>query len=412
MQSSFRPQQLLNQRFSVEFEYPVVFCDDALSPTDSHLLWAITRREPERRHPVMFVADAGLAAAWPDLAQQVQNYAAAHARHIELRAELMLVPAGEPCKNDPAVLEGLLHAFADARLDRQASVIAIGGGAALDVIGYAAAIVHRGLRLVRMPSTVLAQNDAGVGVKNGVNARSAKNFLGTFAPPFAVVNDSRWLSSLPTRDARAGFAEAIKVSLIRDAAFFEWIERHADELVQPLALGERNLALEELIRRCAELHLRHIAAAGDPFENGSARPLDYGHWAAHRLEIMTHHELRHGEAVMIGMLLDARYAERAGLLATSALERLLKLAARLGLPLFHPALLTRSQHAAASSAVPPGQKLEILSGLEHFREHLGGTLCLTLLTGIGQSVEVSTMDEDRIEEAVAWLEVQARAFAS
>ena len=194
------------------------------------------------------------------------------------------------------------------RIDRHSYVIAIGGGAVLDAVGLVAATTHRGVRLIRVPTTVLAQDDSGVGVKNGVNLCGVKNFVGTFAPPFAVLNDLDLLTRLSERDKIAGMAEAVKVALIRDGDFFAWLERNADELVT----FERP-ALAQMIRRCAELHMRQIAHGGDPFETGSARPLDYGHWSAHKLESLTHHHVRHGEAVAIGIALDARYSVLAGL---------------------------------------------------------------------------------------------------
>ena len=170
----------------------------------------------------------------------------------------------------------------DQRIDRHSSVIAIGGGAMLDVVGFAAAITHRGVRLIRMPTTVLAQNDAGIGVKNGVNYLGKKNFLGSFAPPFAVINDFTLLYTLRPQQWRDGTAEAVKVALIRDRAFFEWIEANAARLVE-----RDSTAFRFLIRRCAELHLEHITAGGDPFERGSARPLDFGHWSAHKMESLS-----------------------------------------------------------------------------------------------------------------------------
>src|SRR4029079_4140447 len=112
-------------------------------------------------------------------------------------------------------------------LDRHAFVMAVGGGALLDLVGYAAATTHRGGRLLRVPTTVLAQNDSGVGVKNGVNAFGVKNLVGTFAPPFAVINDLRFLQTLEPRERVAGMAEAVKVALVRDASFFEWMEAEA-----------------------------------------------------------------------------------------------------------------------------------------------------------------------------------------
>src|SRR5690606_10490407 len=387
-----RPGNCHLQRFSVPFEYPVIFENRVLEAESSCLAWAIARREPERRHPFCAVLDEGLLAATPGLDERVRRYAEVHGEALELRGEPIRVPGGEAAKGDPALIGALQAAFAAAHLDRQAVVLAIGGGAALDAIGYAASSVHRGLRVVRMPSTVLSQCDGGVGVKNGVNAFSSKNFLGSFAPPYAVVNDRALLGTLPLREARAGMAEAVKVALIRDASFFEWLMQHAAEL------GEaRPEPLFELVRRAALLHLEHIASAGDPFELGSARPLDYGHWSAHRLEIASGYELRHGEAVAIGMLLDARYAERAGYLDARELARISALLAALGLPRYHPALSERVEG-----------RLGVLAGLDEFREHLGGALTVTLLRGVARPFEVNALDERLIEDAVAWLEAEAR----
>ena len=238
------------------------------------------------------------------------------------------VLGGEAVKNDPQIIARLHALFHAHHLDRHSFALVLGGGAVQDAVGFAAATAHRGIRVVRVPTTVLSQNDSGVGVKNGVNLFGSKNFVGTFAPPFAVINDARFLVRLPPRDRVAGLAEAVKVALIRDVAFFESMERAAD------ALATFDLdATEEVVRRCAALHLGHIATGGDPFELCSARPLDFGHWAAHKLESMTAHELRHGEAVAIGIVLDSRYAFEAGLLAEADCLRIhaLMVLAALGL---------------------------------------------------------------------------------
>jgi 3-dehydroquinate synthase len=385
--SDFVPTNHHLERFSVEFEYPVAFVRGALEPAERTLAWAIARREPERRHPVFVVLDGGLAFARPELYDEVTRYCAAHASTLELRGEPFVMPGGEQAKNDPALVTALHAELAQARLDRHAAVIIIGGGAVLDAAGYAAATAHRGLRTVRLPSTVLAQCDGGVGVKNGINGFAAKNFVGTFAPPFAVIDDFDMLTTLPLRDARAGMAEAVKVALVHEPSLFAWLEENA------AALSEADPEpLATLVRRCAGLHLAHISGGGDPFETGSARPLDYGHWAAHKLELMTGHGLRHGEAVAIGMLLDARYAERQGLLPSADLERIENLLLALGLPLYHPALAERR-----------GEKLAVLTGLEDFREHLGGTLSITLLEGIGRAREVGDIDPRGVEDAIGWL---------
>ena len=243
-----------------------------------------------------------------------------------------------------------------------------------------------------MPTTILGQNDSGVGVKNGVNAFGQKNLLGTFAPPFAVLNDSAFLERLDPRDKRAGMAEAVKVALIRDGAFFRWLESAAADLHD-----FKPAAVDRLIRRCAELHMIQIASGGDPFERGSARPLDFGHWAAHKLELLTGHALRHGEAVAIGLALDTRYSVLSGRLAEGEELRVLGLLKAIGLPTYHPMLKAHND---------AGQHV-LLKGLSDFREHLGGELTITLLTALGVGVEVHEMDEALILQSIAWLEEQA-----
>jgi 3-dehydroquinate synthase len=273
-------------------------------------------------------------------------------------------------------------------MDRQSFVVVIGGGALQDMAGYAAAITHRGLRVVRIPTTVLGQNDSGIGVKNGINAFHKKNFFGTFAPPFAVLDDFRFLETLPARDRVSGMAEAVKVACIKDAAFFEWMEREA-----PALAAFRMPEVSELVRRCALRHLEHIATAGDPFELGSSRPLDFGHWAAHKLESLSEYELRHGEAVAIGIALDTRYSVEIGMLAEAQGERVLSLLERIGLPTWDVLLDARAG----------GGERVVLAGIREFREHLGGELTLMMLEGIGQGREVRAVDESVVETAIEWL---------
>jgi 3-dehydroquinate synthase len=374
------------QRVPLVLEYPVVFTRDAFAAENRVVVDVLGRREPDRRHRVVAVVDAGVAAAHPGLAAAIDAYACAHAERIELVAQ-WTIPGGEAAKV-PSVLDSLVERLAALRIDRHSFVLAIGGGAALDVVGYAAATLHRGVRLVRMPTTVLAQNDAGVGVKNGINAFGAKNFLGTFAAPFAVIDDSSFLATLDPRDRAAGMAEAVKVAAIRDPVFFEWMLDHA----AALAAFELD-AIEKLIRRCAELHLAHIAGAGDPFETGNARPLDFGHWAAHKLELLTNHELRHGEAVAIGMVLDARYSVEAGLLAERAFVTFVELLERLRLPVWHPMLFDS----------------KLLDGLAEFREHLGGELTITVLEGIGHGVDHRDVRGELVQRALDWMRAKRAA---
>ena len=380
------------QRFAVTFEYPVHFTEGLFDPDNTVLADVVGRLEPDRRHRCLVFVDDGLLAQRPSLADDIVAYAARHQRRMELVTAPKPVPGGETIKNELFHIEQMQRILFDHHIDRHSFVIVVGGGAVLDAVGLVAATTHRGVRLIRVPTTVLAQDDSGVGVKNGVNLYGSKNFCGTFAPPFAVLNDLRLIEGLPPREKIAGMAEAVKVALIRDGEFFRWLERHADDLV----LFERT-AMAQMIQRCAELHMRQIAHGGDPFETGSARPLDYGHWSAHKLEMLTRHHLRHGEAVAIGIALDARYSVLSGLLEAGAEERICALLEHLGFRLWHPAL--RSRTSAGDHAV--------LAGLREFREHLGGELTVTLLAGIGRGVEVHVMDEALILDAIGWLEARA-----
>lgn len=376
------------QELTVRFEYPVYFTDDVFDPANPTLAEAISRLEPGRRHRVFVVLDSGLATATPTLAAAIYRYAAAHRTAIDLTAPPETVIGGESCKNDPQLpchLRRRLHALG---IDRHAFVAVVGGGAVQDMAGFAAATTHRGVRIIRLPTTVLSQNDGGTGVKNGLNAFGTKNFVGTFAPPFAVINDIRFIDTLERRDRIAGMAEAVKVALIRDAAFFGWLVDNAT----PLAVFQRS-AMTHMIRRSAELHLRHIAASGDPFEWGTARPLDFGHWAAHKLETLSGYSLRHGEGVAIGIALDSRYSVEMGLLDAQSLEVICGLLERLGLRLWHESL-----DLTDTSGRP-----QVLQGLAEFREHLGGALTIPLLTGIGRSIDWKEIDPDRLLRAIAWL---------
>jgi 3-dehydroquinate synthase len=379
------------QRFSVAYEFPVYFIRDVLSESSPILLEAMNRSAEGRRSRAVFFVDEGVVREMPDLPKRVTAYVAANAEQIELAGPVEIVEGGERSKNAPELVERLQRLLVSYGVDRHSYIVAIGGGAMLDLVGYVAATTHRGIRHIRIPTTVLAQNDSGVGVKNGVNAFGFKNMLGTFVPPVAVINDSAFIDVLPGRDKRAGMAEAVKVALIRDGAFFDWLEEKAEALA--LFASE---PLERLIRHCALLHMRQISNGGDPFERGSDRPLDFGHWSAHKLEALSNYELRHGEAVAIGIALDTRYSVLAGLLPPGADVRVRGLLERLGFNLWHETCDARR---------PDGRRV-LLAGLEEFREHLGGELTITLLRDIGTSIDVHAMDHDLLDQAIEWLRPQ------
>ncbi|MBW4613588.1 MAG: 3-dehydroquinate synthase [Desmonostoc vinosum HA7617-LM4] len=382
--------QPISQNISVTFHYDIHFTNNLFNLKNRTLAQIITADKEAKPKKVIAVVDAGLLLFWPELLQQITAYSQFYAEILTLAAEPIIVPAGEAAKNNPKLVEQIHQLIETTGLCRHSYLLAVGGGAVLDLGGYAAATAHRGIRLIRIPTTVLAQNDSGVGVKNGINAFGKKNFLGTFAPPYAVINDSAFLTTLEDRDWRSGIAEALKVALIKDARFFDFIcDRSA-----ALACHDMD-SMQQLIYRCAQLHLDHIATSGDSFEMGSSRPLDFGHWAAHKLEQLTDYNLRHGEAVAIGIALDSTYSYLKGLLSRSEWRRILKTLSTLGFRLYVPELTEKSSQL--------GHPRCIFQGLTEFREHLGGELTLMLLQGVGEGIEVHEVDISLYRQAISLL---------
>ncbi|MDN5200342.1 3-dehydroquinate synthase [Fulvivirgaceae bacterium BMA10] len=381
--------KLLQQSFSVSFQYPVYFSENIFQNQNQILKEVLSADGVASQKKLFFVIDEGVSQNHPKLVDQIKNYC----KHLEevatLVSEPLIVPGGEEVKNNRTYLDKILSITNEKGIDRHSYILAIGGGAVLDMAGFACAVAHRGIRYIRIPTTVLAQNDSGVGVKNGINAFGKKNFLGSFAPPFAVINDFTFLSTLDDRDWRAGISEAVKVALIKDREFFTFLEEHATKLLE-----RDNASMQYLIYQCAKLHLDHIASSGDPFEFGSSRPLDFGHWSAHKLEQLTNFELRHGEAVAIGMALDVTYACLKGWLKEEEWKRILALLLKLGFEIFVPELLDNENKDVH----------RILAGLAEFREHLGGALTIMLLREIGKGEEVHEMDQDLILRSIEVLQ--------
>lgn len=388
IRNNHKPLEAITARFVMPYEYPIHFTNDAFRLQNKKLIDLLHQKTtPQGSHTFIqcvVIIDQGVVAANPNLLHQIQAYFEFQGEHLRLRTSPLSVLGGETVKQAEQI-DRLHHYLWQHHVDRHNVVIAIGGGAVLDAVGYACATFHRGVHLLRMPSTVLAQNDAGVGVKNGYNALGAKNLIGTFSPPIAVLNDLSLLNNLPVRDRRAGLAEAVKVAAIRSHDFFQWMEQHTEELAQ-----FEPKVTQQAIATCAQLHIEQITQKGDPFETGNTRPLDYGHWAAHKLESLTDYQVRHGEAVAIGMALDAYYAHDIGLLPQASLIRLTQLLEHLGFDLWHDAL--------EDSSHPHSPRL--FDGLEEFRQHLGGSLCITLLRELGMGEDASHIDLEAMGRAL------------
>ena len=375
---------LIERTIQVTYQLRVHFTQNVFDGKNSLLQQILTANEPGPKKALV-VIDESLALAQPALLRSIEHYFSLHSPRLRLVCPPMIIEGGERAKNSYFHVSEIQSQVEKHHIDRHSYIIAVGGGALLDVVGLAAATAHRGVRHVRIPTTTLSQDDSGVGVKNGINAFGKKNFIGTFSPPFAVINDFQLLLSLPIRDMRAGYIEAVKVALIRDRRFFEAIEEDAAALA-----NLEPAAMQRLIYRSAELHLHHIATSGDPFEFGSARPLDFGHWSAHKLEQLSDYKIRHGEAVAAGIALDVVYSRKTGLIDAGTAGRILSLLEKLGFDLFANELLN----------VDSENNLMVLKGLEEFREHLGGELTITLLRGIGEGFEVHELNLPKIIESI------------
>lgn len=372
---------VINQAFQVPYSFNIVFTQNLFSLDNKEFINFLSNfGDTSFQKKILFLIDEGVAENHPYLMESIKQYFQGESQ-ISLANEILVLPGGELVKNDTQYLDKTLLAINEYGIDRHSFVAAIGGGAFLDMVGYASCIAHRGVKHIRIPTTVLSQNDSGVGVKNGVNFLGKKNFLGTFSPPVAVFNDSNFLTTLSDRDWRSGISEAVKVALIKDLAFFEWLEENAR------AMADREMiVMNEQIFRSAALHTNHISS-GDPFEMGSARPLDFGHWAAHKLEYLSNFEIRHGEAVAIGIALDSIYSELLGLISEEDSTRIIRLLKTLGFTLYHESLAEND-------------KLNLWEGLNEFREHLGGILTITILEKLGKGKEVHEVDFKLMKLAV------------
>jgi 3-dehydroquinate synthase len=374
----------LQQSFSVRFEYKVFFTEHLFNRTNGAFKDFLNSQRTGTNKKVLFVIDEGVAQHHPALQNDITEYFKT-VSGFTLADKFIIIEGGEQAKNNELLFYNLVDAVDFYGIDRHSYIVAIGGGSTLDLVGYAAAVSHRGIRHIRIPTTVLSQNDSGVGVKNGINYHSKKNFLGTFVPPVAVFNDYHFLTTLSIEEWRSGISEAIKVALIKDKTFFAWLQQNAK------ALANRDMpAMRFLIKRCAKMHLDHIAS-GDPFEMGSSRPLDFGHWSAHKLEQLSNFTVRHGEAVALGIALDSAYSYISGRLSESDAKSIVALLRKVGFAIIHPLMEIT------------GNNSPVLKGLNEFREHLGGELTIMLLDGIGKGVEVHELDTNLLIQAGEWL---------
>ncbi len=371
---------MLERTIHLELVHRIEFTRDLFSPVNSVLSDVVSKSGSSESSKFIVFVDGGVVGGKQNLLREIQSWFNAKDGELELVDSPFVLPGAEACKNDWSLIPEIWEKMNRNSIDRHSYVLAIGGGAFLDMVGFAASTAHRGVRLVRVPTTSLSQGDGGVGVKNGINYFGKKNWVGSFSVPFAVINDFAFLESLDDTSRRAGIIEAIKVALVRNKKFFVEIEKLSDRLFKL-----EQAALEYVIQRSAEEHVDHISTSGDPYELGSARPLDFGHWVAHKLEQIRAFRIGHGEAVAVGLAVDLIYSKRVGIISKDDCDRILNLIRSTGFNIYDPEL----------SRIEAGRSV-ILQGLEEFREHLGGILTITLVPEIGRKIEVNDMDETEI----------------
>ena len=371
---------MLERTIHLELVHRIEFTRNLFSPVNSVLSDVVSKSGSSESSKFIVFVDGGVVGGKQNLLREIESWFNAKDGELELVDSPFVLPGAEACKNDWSLIPEIWEKMNRNSIDRHSYVLAIGGGAFLDMVGFAASTAHRGVRLVRVPTTSLSQGDGGVGVKNGINYFGKKNWVGSFSVPFAVINDFAFLESLDDTSRRAGIIEAIKVALVRNKKFFVEIEKLSDRLFKL-----EQAALEYVIQRSAEEHVDHISTSGDPYELGSARPLDFGHWVAHKLEQISAFRIGHGEAVAVGLAVDLIYSKRVGIISKDDCDRILNLIRSTGFNIYDPEL----------SRIEAGRSV-ILQGLEEFREHLGGILTITLVPEIGRKIEVNDMDETEI----------------
>lgn len=287
--------------------------------------------------------------------------------------ETCVLPGGEEQKTLGNVAL-IIDALVASRLHRDDMVLALGGGVIGDVAGFAAASFQRGIAIVQLPTTLLAQVDSAVGGKTGVNHPGGKNLIGAFHQPTAVITDTDTLATLPDRQLRAGFAEIVKAALIADADFFAWLEQNA-----PSVLARDAGALEHAIRRACEIKAAIVAK--DEREQGPRALLNLGHTFAHAIEAGAGFgQVLHGEAVAAGLVLAAEFSARTGRLPAADAARVRAIIAAAGLPADPP----RLGH---------GPLLKLM-GMD--KKIAGGRLRLVLLEAIGAATVTADYPQDAL----------------
>ena len=331
--------------------------------TENSLIHALVNAITNTRRLLLVIDD------YPGQAgDQIQQWLAEHSRKTTITS--LKITASAQHKDLEAV-EQILNTAASAGLQTSDLLIVVGGGTVMDIAGEAAALYNGGLRYLRVPTTLVGLIDAGIGLKVGVNFEQRKNLIGAYYPPQAVFCDYSFINSLPLAEVHCGLAEIVKIAAVRDATLFELVESHYSDLLQRRWTPK----VEQILHRASAAMLEELEA--NPFEVSLRRLPDYGHEFGHMLEELSGYQLRHGEAVAIGMLISNYLAVSLGLLAESDYQRILNLIIAIGLPTWHPCVTADN----------------LWQGIfHHILPHKGGQLHLVVPHAIGVGGFVDSAD--------------------
>lgn len=368
----------INQNFQIKFNYKILFTKNVFNKKNKILLKALNEHTKTKKNIIIFI-DKNILKIKPNIEKNIISYCNVYKKYINLKCDPIKITCGEKIKNHYNLAKILYKIIDDYKICRQSYIISIGGGTLQDLIGFIASTAHRGVKTIRIPTTTLSQDDSGVGVKNGINFNNKKNFIGCFNPPDAVINDINFLTYLKEKNFIEGFSEAIKVALIKNKNFFYFIKNNINKI-----LKKDTKIIEKIVYKSAKIHADHISKKGDPFEKKSARPLDFGHWVAHKIEALSKYKISHGEAVAIGLALDCTYSYLIKILDKKEWKDIINTLLDIKLPIFNIALLNKN----------------LLNGLDEFREHLGGKLTITLIKKIGEKIETHHINKNIYKHAI------------